>query len=87
MKKLITILLLLALLLTPTAAMAKVYLVVATLANTGVSSFTFDYHEVEEMDLCLQLVDNAKIGVAQGGDAEASVVIYCTPNKRESDRD
>ena len=63
MKKLITILLLLALLLTPTAAMAKVYLVVATLANTGVSSFTFDYHEVEEMDLCTNCADAERDGV------------------------
>jgi len=86
MKKLIAVLLIL-LVLAATPAAAKVYLVVATLANTGVSSFTFDYHEVEDMDQCLRIVDRAKISVAQGGDAEASIAIYCAPDKREKDLD
>jgi hypothetical protein len=58
------------------------YLVVATLTNTGATYFTFNYHKVNNIELCLELVGSARLeGVPQGGDAEAAVVIYCAPTK------
>ncbi len=57
----------------------SVYLVVMTLTSTGDTEFIFNYHEVPTMDKCFDLVKNSKIGIPQGGDAEAAVVIYCTP--------
>lgn len=58
------------------------YLVVATLTNTGASYFTFNYHKVDNIELCLELVGSARLeGIPHGGDAEAAVVIYCAPTK------
>lgn len=76
-----TLLTLIMLLLLTTAAHAKVFLVVATLPSTSTPIFYFDYHEVDNMETCFAIVDNAKIVMTNGGDAEASAIMYCAPSE------
>ena len=64
----------------------KAYLVVMALTNTGASSFHFYFHEVENLDVCFDMVKNSKIAIPQGGDAEAAVAMYCTTVKGELGR-
>jgi len=61
----------------------KNYLVIMTATNTSTTRFTRVYYEVDNMTQCFQLIENARIDVSHGGDAEASVVMYCTPTKKE----
>jgi hypothetical protein len=42
----------------------------------------FNYHKIDNIELCLKLVDHARLeGIPSGGDAEAAAVIYCAPTK------
>jgi hypothetical protein len=56
----------------------KVYLVVMSCTNTGNSAFHFNYHEVESLEACYDMVNHARVDIPDDGDAESSVVIYCT---------
>jgi hypothetical protein len=85
-KSLITALIFLSLMAAPLLAeqprQEPAYLVVATMTSTGKSYFTFNYHKVDNIKLCMELANNARLeGIPQGGDAEAAVVIYCAPTK------
>jgi hypothetical protein len=85
-KSLITALIFLSLMATPLLAeqprQGPAYLVVVTLTNTAASRFTFNYHKVNNIKLCMELADNARLeGVPHGGDAEAAVVVYCAPSR------
>ena len=80
MNKLILVLtLILCLAISVSSYAAGAYLVVATLTNTGNTSFDFNYHKVDSLNTCMALVENAKIAIPNGGDAEAAVIIYCAP--------
>jgi hypothetical protein len=85
-KSLITALIFLSLMAAPLLAeqpqQDPAYLVVITMTNTGASRFTFNYHKVDNIELCLKLVDHARLeGIPSGGDSEAAAVIYCAPTK------
>ena len=56
------------------------YLVVATMTSTGQSMFIFSYHEVDNIELCKELVNNSRTYISKGGDAEGAVIIYCAPS-------
>lgn len=92
MIKRIILIIVILLLLTSTAS-AKVFLVLATSTSTGNSVFNFEYHEVEDMETCFAIVDNAKIALPHGGDAETTAIMYCAPTEakiwdyKERDRD
>lgn len=59
------------------------YLVVKSMTNTGVNSFHHEYHKMPSMDVCIDVIKNAKVEVAKGGDAEASIALYCVTVKPE----
>lgn len=58
-----------------------VFLIILTLTNTGNSTFEHSYHTMPDLETCLEVVNNAKINVATGGDTEAAVVMYCAFDK------
>ena len=57
------------------------YLVVMSSTNTSNSVFITEYHKVESMEQCYEIVQNALVKIPQGGDAESAIAMYCTPTK------
>jgi hypothetical protein len=57
------------------------FLVVMTLTSTGQSVFNFNYHEVDSLEMCFEMVERSRVEIPKDGDAEAAVVLYCSTDK------
>ena len=60
---------------------APAYLVVMSTTTTGNSQFTYIYHKVSDLLTCYDMVENSRVDIAQGGDTEAAVAMYCVIKK------
>jgi len=57
--------------------MMKVFLVSLIFQGPG-NGFSHAYHPMESMEVCLKVVSAAKIQIANGGDSEGAVALFCT---------
>lgn len=60
--------------------MMKVFLVSLIFQGPG-NGYGHVYHPMESMETCLKAVAAAKIQIANGGDSEGAVALFCTNSK------
>lgn len=60
--------------------MLKVFLTVLVFNGPG-NGVHYSYHPMESMEACLTAVSAAKVEVANGGDAEGAVALFCVNGK------
>lgn len=63
--------------------MLKVFLAVLVFNGPGNGSY-YTYHPMESMEACLKAVSAAKIEIANGGDSEGAVALFCANGKGEN---
>ena len=63
--------------------MLKVFLAVLVFNGPGNGSY-YTYHQMESMEVCLKSVAAAQITIANGGDSEGAVALFCTNGKGEN---
>lgn len=63
--------------------MLKVFLVALIFNGPGNGSY-YTYHQMDSMEACLKSVSAAKIQIANGGDSEGAVALFCTNGKGEN---
>ena len=56
--------------------MMKVFLAVLVFNGPGNGSY-IKYHPMESIEACLKAVSAAKIEIANGGDSEGAVALFC----------
>jgi hypothetical protein len=57
--------------------MLKVFLAVLVFNGPGNGSY-YTYHPMESMEACLKAAASAQIQIANGGDSEGAVALFCT---------
>lgn len=62
--------------------MMKVFLVTLIFAGPG-NGHSFAYFPMESMEACHRSVENAQLQIANGGDSEGAVALFCTHKKGE----
>lgn len=62
--------------------MLKVFLAVLVFNGPG-SGLSYTYHPMESMEACLKSVSSAQVEVANGGDSEGAVALFCVHGKGE----
>lgn len=62
--------------------MLKVFLAVLVFNGPGNGSY-YTYHPMESMDVCLKAVAAAELQIANGGDSEGAVALFCVNGKGE----
>lgn len=63
--------------------MLKVFLVALVFNGPGNGSH-YTYYPMDSMEVCLKSVAAAKIQIANGGDSEGAVALFCTNGKGEN---
>ena len=62
--------------------MLKVFLAVLVFNGPGNGSY-YTYHPIESMEACLNAVAAAELQIANGGDSEGAVALFCVNGKGE----
>lgn len=63
--------------------MMNVFLVALIFNGPGNGSY-YTYHPMESMETCLKSVAQSQIKIANGGDSEGAVALFCTNGKGEN---
>ena len=63
--------------------MLKVFLAVLVFNGPGNGSYII-YHPMESMEVCLKGVSAAKIEIANGGDSEGAIALFCVNGNGEN---
>lgn len=62
--------------------MLKVFLAVLVFNGPGNGSY-YTYHTMGSMEECIKAVESAQVKIANGGDSEGAVALFCTNGKGE----
>ena len=63
--------------------MLKVFLAALVFNGPGNGSY-IKYHPMESMEVCLKAVSAAKIEIANGGDSEGAIALFCVNGNGEN---